>query len=203
MSLKPCGVSFDDGLVDQLKWARYMARLGLQGMFYVCPGLLGKHWQKGQVVMGEGHLEEIAGLGHLVGNHTWRHECPANTPHLELMASWEKARKWLEKRGYDGLSLALPYGSRGGKWEGSETLLAIRAMGIVPADVRFSGERSAPSGLPGRLESTEGWEGPSDLRYFHGNHATTDMSFVAFMDKIAKAQGAGGTPSPTAPGLDE
>jgi peptidoglycan/xylan/chitin deacetylase (PgdA/CDA1 family) len=182
MNLRPTLVSFDDGLLEGLKWARTMAQLGLQGTFYICPGLLGGEFiRPGQWCLTEAQVEQIVGWGHIIANHTWAHEAPASHVHIVVLDSIHRTEAWLEKRGYDGKRLALTFGSEGGRWDGNfvETLL------------------QEGYGVRDFTEGQESTELPSKgLRTFHGNHSTSDEAFAKFIYSLAEAVESGGQPSP-------
>ena len=185
------GISFDDSLVDQLKWARTMAQVGLRGVFYVSPGVLGTPalLREGKWFLTEDHVRRIAEGGHVVGNHTWEHEAPATHLPVEVLASACRAAEWLDALGWEGSLLALPYGVRGGKWDDA-ILAALAAEGFVLRDVRFDGEAAAS--LPAALESTALVSGEDvDLRYFHGNHNTSDDDMARFLYHVAEEVSAG------------
>lgn len=187
--MKTLTISFDDGLVDQLKWARTLSTLRLHATFYVSPALLGTGYlaRKRWIYLTERHLDTIASLGHTVGNHLWSHECPKCGCRLEeLMTSALRAEEWLvRKYGERGKPLALPYGSRGGAWQ-EPHLEALRSAGFVVRDVRQ--ERN---GGKGAWESTELPLEDADSRYFHGNHNTTDNAFAEFAYAVAALRDKG------------
>ena len=182
------GLSFDDGLVDQLKWAHTLQVVGLRAIFYVSPGLLGSGINaKRQVYATELHVARIAEMGHVVGNHTWKHEALATHAIGDCIEAADRARVWLEKRGYNGTLLALPYGSRGGAWD-EAAVAALHHLGYATRDVRFAAEDASL----GALESCElSLSAPLDLRYFHGNHNTDDDDLARFFYWLAAEQAAG------------
>lgn len=177
-------LSFDDGLVAQLKWARVMNALGLRGTFYVCPGLLG---QEGYLT--EAQLETLALYGHRIANHTWEHEHPARCSVVEVLKGLDKARQWLDARGYAGSVLALPKGSRSGGWGPAavETLTRLGYVGM--RDVRFSGEATdvfAPR--VSALETTDVFAIGIGLNafYHHDNRNTNDAELSVFLTTVAQ-----------------
>ena len=184
-------LSFDDSLVDQLKWARTMQVLGLKGTFYISPGRLEKRVQqvapggRYEVYLTEEHVNRLAAMGHCIGNHTWDHEAPATHSGAEIEDSIMRAEEWLTTRGWGGGLLALPYGVRGGKWDDT-TLQQLLTRGWQLRDVRFSATELRT--LPAAWESTE-WPAEGavspDLRYFHGNHNTTDEQMAKFLFSVA------------------
>lgn len=188
------GISFDDTLVDQLHWARMLEHLGLQGVFYVSPERLGRNvdLQRKEWYLTEDHLARIAEHGHLIGNHTWQHECPALCADAVVLESIHRASDWLDARGYEPKLLALPNGVRGGGW-GDEILETLQAEGYALRDILINNdERTAPSGLPAALEDAcvplrEG----VDLRYFHDSHNVKDLDLATMLCGIAEAIKAG------------
>lgn len=185
------GISFDDSLVSQLKWARTMWKLGLQGVFYISPGRLGKRpdLQRGEWFLTKDHVKEIASCGHLVGNHTWDHEAPRKNTPQEVLESIKKAAEWLEIEGYSPSFLALPWGVRGGGWT-AEALEGLKGAGYILRDVAFEGERDRL--LPSALESTALGLAPGEnLRYFHGNRNTPDDQMARFLYHVASLRDKG------------
>ena len=183
------GISFDDSYIAQLKWARTMHKLGLRGTFYISPSALDDiHKLLGWT------LPKMAEWGHLIGNHTWVHDAPAKASEEEVLTSIYRAASWLRERGYCEELLALPYGVRGGKWSPS-FLKRLQHDGYMLRDVRFKGEAPGSRRLPSALESAattftevEGWP---DLRYFHGNHNTSDADMAEFLFALADGVAAG------------
>jgi len=189
-------LSFDDSLVDQFKWARTMALLNLKGVFYVSPGRLNRppNFKRCEWFLTEEHVERMAKWGHTIGNHTWDHEAPGMVGVADTVASIEKAAEWLAERSYASKLLALPFGSRGGKWP-QGLLSDLITEGYILRDVRF--ENDAPDlKLPcsAALESTVfpdlDFSG-IDYRYFHGNHATSDDDLADFLYGLNELRSAG------------
>lgn len=185
-------ISFDDSFVDQLKWARTMGRLGLVGTFYISPGRLGKTLPAdGIYYLTESHVEQIASMGHLIGNHTWDHEAPATEGVDAVMDSILKAKEWLDARGFFGHLLALPYGVRGGQWTRG-IIEELQEKHFVLRDVLFKDDESrTPNGIPAALESTTLEFSQAPMRYFHGNNNTKDDEMAEFLYGVAEAVAAG------------
>ena len=187
--MRQVGLSFDDGLLDQFKWARTMNVLGLRGVFYISPGRVG-----GQLWLQEWQLEQMTKeWGMVIGNHTWDHECPRTKDigEKETLESIERAGEWLEKRGYASKLFALTYGTKGGGWK-EEFVGDLQTKGYVLRDVRFEGEAANGHLLPSALESaTPTFADAPDLRYFHGNHVTSDDEMARLLYAVAEKKAAG------------
>jgi hypothetical protein len=118
MKSKIC-LTFDDGLLDQLKWARILKNNGIKGTFYINPFSIGNPG-----FLNLAQLKEMQSWSHTIANHFWIHESPANlsfdfdTNVKILLGNLACASKWLYENGFmDGADLvALPFGSEGGKW---------------------------------------------------------------------------------------
>ncbi len=108
-------ISFDDGVIDQFKWARALNHFGIVGTFYINPFCVGLFRFLNLQQLRRMHDE----WGHTIANHFWLHEAPANGVSIQaLISNLEYAKKWLVDNGFeDGKDLvALPYGSIGGHW---------------------------------------------------------------------------------------
>lgn len=182
------GISFDDTVMDQLRWARGMRRLGILGTFYITPSRLGE-----PTFLSEEHVARIASWGHQIGNHLWDHIYPKSHPWDEVLQAIELARQWLDDRGYEGNLLALPNGVNGGGWT-PEQLRELEGKGFSLRDVRSAEEGPMERSLPSALE----WPGPLnfdydglDLRYFHGSYNTNDDEFVELLRSLQAAKANG------------
>jgi hypothetical protein len=177
--LTPTNISFDDGLVEGLKWGRTAAAYGLQCTFYVCPGLLGRPFlnRPNRFCMTERHVEMLAGMGHLIGNHTMRHEAPCSHSWIVVVDSIEDAGEWLDDRGYLGQLLALTYGSVGGHWT-PDQVRSLHQTGYTVRDFFPENERCDP------LMS------PTEQRTFHGNYSTRDQDIAWFFANVAEGLAA-------------
>ncbi len=198
------GISFDDSLVDQLHWARMLKAFDIQGVFYISPGRLTMEprvlRRRIDSYLTEEHVARIADMGHVIGNHTWDHEAPVNgmcevlprpaLPVEEVLASVEKAREWLDARGYEGSLLSLPHGAQGGLWE-KDLQERLAQDGYVLRDIRYGEQLEAPSGIVAALYSTAPPIGQLDLRYFHGNWQTLDVDMARFVVSVSEAIKAG------------
>ena len=182
-------ISFDDGWMDQLHWARYMQALGLRGTFYVCPGLIGKPGR-----LTEEHLQLLASWGHRIANHTWEHECPRAIGEAKTLEGLEHARQWLAERGWAADVVALVKGSRGGGW--SEAFVAqVLTHGFVGMrDVRFKSEsvnvfapRVAALEMADVMAVTPGL----NAFYFHNHNNVQESALVEFLSTIARWQETG------------
>jgi len=178
-------ISFDDGLIDQLKWGRYMQAVGLQGTFYVCPGLVGTPGR-----LSEEHLKMLADWGHRIAGHTWGHETPQGVGVGGVVESCQRAREWLVARRWDGDAMALTFGTRAGVGWTTEALAALAAQGFKALrDTRFKSERSdlyapriAALELPDAMAVTLGF----NAFYFHSNRNTTDEALTLFLAIVAQ-----------------
>ena len=70
--MRRVAISFDDGLLDQFKWARGLYRYGIQGTFYICPFHVGHTGCLMPDQLKRMHEE----WGHTIANHFWLHERP-------------------------------------------------------------------------------------------------------------------------------
>ena len=182
--MKRVSLSFDDGLLDQFKWARGLYRYGIRATFYVNPFTIGftnylKTWQLHKM-QNEWH--------HTIANHFWIHEAPAEGGTIEeLLVNLVYASKWLEENGFaEGSKLvALPYGSVGGKWT-DEHIKMLTKNDYQVRDVGNGTNGLEPSMLLNACESTY-WPLQDDslnLRYFHWNSNTSDLDLMTFVSRI-------------------
>lgn len=190
MSSKLVALSFDDGLLDQFKWARGLYRYGVQGTFYICPFHVG---YKGYLT-----LDQLRRMhdewGHTIANHFWLHEAPIGSKQVRvpicdqvLLRNMIFGAGWLDDNGFDDGSalVALPFGSRGGGWskEIIENLLEfcdqIRDVG--------DGINLRKSRFLNAAETTRVIDAPDGTLicyYFHGNHNTSDKDFMGLLDEL-------------------
>ena len=182
MSLKKLNLSFDDGLKDQYKWARGLYRFGYKATFFINPsrfghaGFLKLDWLKKM------HDE----WGHIIANHLWTHECPAQVDMSILIRNFHYAAAWLVKHGFgDGWDLvSIPFGSLGGGWTDEHINVLLEHCSLI-RDVSLDGDMMYKGGK--RIYAYESTiplpvgEGIA-ARYFHGNHNTFDKDFVAFLN---------------------
>jgi peptidoglycan/xylan/chitin deacetylase (PgdA/CDA1 family) len=190
MNITRLDLSFDDTQAAHYKWARWLSEVGLTATFYVSPGQL-----SGFNNMTPATLDAVQALGHRIGNHTWKHECPKREG---LDASWEsieRTREWLEARGCDGRVLALPYGSRGGEWP-EEWIAEHIAEGWSVRDVRGVDEPTNRFPWPSAVELTSQQmpllrAGEDNYVYAHGNIELVDTVFVEYANRILAGKLAG------------
>lgn len=182
-------ISFDDGLLDQFKWARGLYQYGISGTFYICPFFVDHPWYL--------TLDQLKRMkndwGHVIANHFWIHECPADKANMDIiLGNLALAGQWLDEHGFEDGSklLALPYGSVGGKWtdehikELFEYCDQIRDVG--------SGLNDFGKKFLSATDSTNFIDVKDKLmcHYFHSNHSasgafdTSDEDFISFLDSI-------------------
>jgi len=136
MQAKVC-LTFDDGLIDQYKWARLLFNNNIKGTFYINPFSVGNPGCLELKHLTEMHDE----WNHMIANHLWIHEAPIiSGVGLELSnkinrGNFEAARDWLVNNGFqDGSNLlALPYGSSGGQWT-PQHIEELRTMALHVRD---------------------------------------------------------------------
>lgn len=183
-------ISFDDGLLDQFKWARALHNCEIKGTFYICPFHVGHQGCLTLDQLKRMHDE----WGHTIANHFWLHESPKGSklnaePVSEqiLIRNMIQAENWLTENGFadGGKLVSLPFGSKGGKWtkEIIDNLLQfcdqIRDVG--------SGINKPGSKIITAQETTEPIGAPDDALvcyYFHGNCNTTDNAFTELLYKL-------------------
>jgi len=190
MNITRLGLSFDDTTSAQYKWARWLSEVGITATFYVSPGRLG-----GFNNLTPATLDAIQALGHRIGNHTWRHECPKRDGMEAAWESIERAREWLEARGAEGKTLALPYGSRGGAWP-EEWIAARIVEGWSVRDVRGADEPCGRFAWPAAVELTSQQmpllrTGEDNYVYAHGNTELVDEVFVVYANRVLAGVTAG------------
>lgn len=172
-------LSFDDSLIAQYKWARWLGEVGVCATFYISPGVLGECRR-----LSEELVARIASLGHVIGNHTWGHECPRRHGVDATVESIARARVWLEDRGYSGTVFAMPYGSRGGGWD-EAVVKELQLQGYEIRDVRMKGEGPEQFAWPAAVELTDEsvqmFDGVN-LVYAHGDLTLNDARFVEFVN---------------------
>lgn len=187
-------ISFDDGLLDQFKWARGLYRYGISGTFYINPCFVGNPW-----ILTLDQLKKMKNeWGHVIANHFWIHEAPAMGLSMDIiLGNFDAAKKWLDDNGFEDGSrlLALPFGSEGGKWT-EEHLHALFERCDQIRDVG-SGLNEPGAKLLTATESTGFVDVSNKLmcHYFHSNHKTSehsnnavsDRDFVAFLDRIKES----------------
>lgn len=179
-------VSFDDGLLDQFKWARGLYRYGISGTFYINPCFVGSPW-----ILTLDQLKKMKNeWGHVIANHFWIHEAPAMGLSMDIiLGNFDAAKKWLDDNGFEDGSrlLALTFGSEGGKWEEKHVNTLLERCDQV-RDVG-KGVNDFGARILTAVESTKFIDVDDKLmcHYFHGNHITSDRDFVAFLDGIKES----------------
>ena len=186
-------ISFDDGLLDQFKWARALWRCKIKGTFYINPFHVGHRRRLTLDELKRMHDE----WGHTIANHFWTHESP-NGGYLSvipvskqvLIRNLTFASEWLNDNGFgDGSMLvALPFGSKGGGWS-KELINNLLNFCDQIRDVG-SGINKKGSRILTAIETTEMIDASDDslvCYYFHGNHMTSDGSFLDFLYKLRES----------------
>ena len=183
-------ISFDDGLLDQFKWARGLYRFEIQGTFYINPFRVGHTMYLDLDQLKRMHDE----WGHVIANHFWLHECPKgchNNPspisNQVLLRNMTFGAEWLDDHGFeDGSRLvALPFGSVGGGWS-KELIKNLLNFCDQIRDVG-NGINMKKSRVLNAVETTNIVDAPDDALvcyYFHGNHNTSDTAFVDLLEKL-------------------
>jgi hypothetical protein len=85
-------LTFDDATADHLGVGRQLAERGLQAIFFVPAGLVGRPEH-----LGEADLRELAAFGHAVGSHAIDHAPLAGLAPEELRAQVAGSKTWLER----------------------------------------------------------------------------------------------------------
>ncbi len=183
-------ISFDDGLLDQFKWARALYQLGIQGTFYVNPFCVGHRMWLDLDQLKRMHDE----WGHTIANHFWLHEAPVGSKEhwspvsdQVLLRNMIFGQKWLDEHGFEDGSLltALPFGSKAGEWSDDlvDNLLEfcdqIRDVG--------SGINLEKSKRLFSKETTNIIDAPDTALvcyYFHSNAGTKDSDFIDLIYKL-------------------
>ncbi|AFK50610.1 polysaccharide deacetylase [Thermogladius calderae 1633] len=102
------GLTFDDGFVEQLQIARYLAKRGIRATFFVITGL---REYMGHELMGPARWRELAWLGHEVGSHTVTHiDMVKSSEDLIARELVESKKKIEDAIGNEVVSFAYPYG---------------------------------------------------------------------------------------------
>lgn len=178
-------LSFDDGFLDQFKWARALFSYQIKGTFYINPYTLDssgylKMWQLKKM-----HDE----WGHIIANHLWSHECPVlGLTELAVAAEFEATRQWLCDNGFEdgSMHVALPFGSQGGGW----TLESIRHLEKLADSVRDAGVQTQEvidnTSMIWAQEITSIDLDGSDIcaRSFHQYPNLKDDDFLAMLEMI-------------------
>lgn len=101
-------LTFDDGYMEHLKIARFLARRGIRATFFVITGL---RTFMGRELLSPSEVKEIASLGHEIGSHTVTHIDMTHTPEDVMLKELVESKKFLsELLGCEVNSFAYPYG---------------------------------------------------------------------------------------------
>lgn len=178
-------ISFDDGLVDQFKWARALHHVGIVGTFYVCPFHVDSHKFLSLEQLKRMKLE----WGHTIANHLWIHKAPkAGLSVKAILALYDCARKWLVKNGFEDGSrmVALPFGQEGGGWT-PEYINALLEVCDQVRDYTTTGVNDLDAY---RYVTANGFldrpfvEGKLNLIGLHDNGYNSDGEFLEFLDRL-------------------
>ncbi len=178
-------LSFDDGFLDQFKWARALFHFKIPGTFYVNPINLDT---SGFLKMS--HLRQMHDeWGHTIANHLWSHECPMHgiSPKA-VVADYKATVEWLCANDFaDGsCHVALPYGSFGGSW----TLEYVNLLLSLTDSVRDAGIRQKEEIKNLNLICAKETvdidlaEQPVCARYFHQYPNLKDVDFISMLEKL-------------------
>jgi len=183
-------LSFDDGNLDQFKWARGLYRFNIPGTFFVNPSMLDRPGKLYLWMLKKMHDE----WGHVIANHMWKHSSAISLSLKRTLKSIERTDEWLAKHGFnDGVGLlALPYGSIGGRW--GEYLDEIYAATRMVRDVSDDGENEKDweyvlsaygDNVNKMFEILNSMKDDHIyLFYFHHSQHTFDPSFIKFLERI-------------------
>lgn len=186
-------ISFDDGLLDQFKWARALYRFEIQGTFYVNPFRVGHRMFLDLDQLKRMHDE----WGHIIANHFWIHESPkgchySQTPITDqvLLRNMTFGAEWLRDHGFeDGSKLvSLPFGSKAGKW-GDDL---IEHLLDYCDQIRDTGDgiNLKRSRILNALETTNMIKASDDALtcyYFHSNKDTGDLDFLNLLHELKES----------------
>jgi len=101
-------LTFDDGYMEHLKIARFLARRGIRAAFFVITGL---RMFMGRKLLSPSEVKEIASLGHEIGSHTVTHIDMTHTLEDVMLKELVESKKFLsELLGCEVNSFAYPYG---------------------------------------------------------------------------------------------
>jgi peptidoglycan/xylan/chitin deacetylase (PgdA/CDA1 family) len=101
-------LTFDDGYMEHLKIARFLARRGIRATFFVITGL---RMFMGRKLLSPSEVKEIASLGHEIGSHTVTHIDMTHTLEDVMLKELVESKKFLsELLGCEVNSFAYPYG---------------------------------------------------------------------------------------------
>ncbi len=177
-------ISFDDGLAEQYQWSKDLYARNISGTFYINPSTINTD---GYLTLEQ--LTKMAGDGHYIANHLWKHQAPKFDLTLDdAIRSLLKTKRWLRDNGFSkGEDLvALPYGFTGGHWPKS----MVYQLGFYCKqlrDVTFNGCNDLNStkyvGATGEIRFNH-VDGFIILHYFHGMHEISQMDFEYFLDSI-------------------
>lgn len=190
MSKPIISLSFDDGNLDQFKWARGLYRFNIPGTFYVNPSMLDRPGKLYLWMLRKMHDE----WKHVIANHMWKHTSAVSLSLKETLESIKRTDKWLDENGFsEGVGLfAFPYGIIGGRW--GEYLDEIGANTRMMRDVSVDGENKKDWDCvlyalgDNVAKMFKVLNAAKDdhiyLFYFHHSQHTFDPYFVDFLERI-------------------
>lgn len=186
-------ISFDDGMLDQFKWARGLYQFGIQGTFYINPFRVGHTMYLDLDQLKRMHDE----WGHVIANHFWLHECPkgchSNPSPISdqvLLRNMAFGAEWLNDHGFeDGNKLlALPFGSKSGGW--SDDLVKLLLENCDQIRDTGDGINLKKSKILNAMEATSIIEAPDNALvcyYFHNNRDTKDSDFLNLLYELKES----------------
>jgi len=104
-------LTFDDGFVGQLKYARLLYKMDVQGTFFLITGL--KKYRGRNLMINEARtVRKLVDMGHEVGSHTHTHKDLTKLSLNELENEFRLSKIIVEEiTGRDDIGIAYPYGS--------------------------------------------------------------------------------------------
>jgi peptidoglycan/xylan/chitin deacetylase (PgdA/CDA1 family) len=129
-------ITFDDGYISQLKFAKLLARLGIRATFFIITHL--KSFESKQLLtINEENIATLVEMGHEVGSHTATHEILIKLDRFKLEEELKSSKRYLEDIiGREVLGFAYPYGIYNLRVirEVSKHYYYARATDILPFD---------------------------------------------------------------------
>ncbi len=190
--MKPkISLTFDDGLLDQFKWARLLGTNGLTGTFYINPFSV-----ENPGFLTYDMLKKMQGeWGHIIANHLWIHESPSywgDNWEKMLKANFYTAEAWLNENGFMQGSemVAMTFGTDCGAWE-EKHVNVLKSLAVHVRDYSMSPltckvDNNFAIGFQGTGLLVE--EDKHTCYCFHGNHETVDEDFTNLIEKILEEQ---------------
>jgi len=103
-------LTFDDGFVEQLKYARLLYKMNVQGTFFLITGL--RKYRGRNLMINEARaVRELVDMGHEAGSHAHTHSDLTKLSLNELEDEFRLSRIIIEElTGEDNIGIAYPYG---------------------------------------------------------------------------------------------